>query len=227
MRLEDINWMDVEKYLEKDDRLILVWGACEQHGYLSLLTDVKIPLALADAAAKQTGALVGPPLNFGASPYFEAYPGSISIRSATLLAFTEDVVRSAYRQGFRRIMFLNGHGGNAAARTLLYELANALPGLRAVWYSWWQAPSVRTIAENHSLEPGHGNWLEAFPFTKVADLPKKSKLFPKESVIADADHVRQVFGDGSFGGQYEADDAVMDEIFDAALKDILNLLRFE
>jgi creatinine amidohydrolase len=45
MRLEDLNWMDVEKYLAQDDRLILVLGACEQHAYLSLLTDIKIPLA--------------------------------------------------------------------------------------------------------------------------------------------------------------------------------------
>ena len=33
MRIEDLNWMDVEKYLKQDDRLILVIGACEQHGY--------------------------------------------------------------------------------------------------------------------------------------------------------------------------------------------------
>ena len=51
MRIEDLNWMDVEGYLKHDDRLILVIGACEQHGYLSLLSDVKIPLALADAAS--------------------------------------------------------------------------------------------------------------------------------------------------------------------------------
>ena len=50
MRLEDLNWMDVEQYLKTDDRLLVVLGACEQHGYLSLLTDIKIPLALADAA---------------------------------------------------------------------------------------------------------------------------------------------------------------------------------
>jgi len=70
MRIEDLNWMDVENYLKQDDRLILVIGACEQHGYLSLLTDIRIPLALADAASQQAGVLVAPPLNYGASPYF-------------------------------------------------------------------------------------------------------------------------------------------------------------
>jgi len=75
MRFEDLNWMDVESYLKNDDRLIVVLGACEEHGYLSLLTDIRIPMALADAASARTNVLVAPPLNFGISPYFAKYPG--------------------------------------------------------------------------------------------------------------------------------------------------------
>ena len=60
MRLEDLNWTDVEEYLKQDDRIMLILGACEQHGSLSLLTDVKIPLALADAVSRQTNVLVAP-----------------------------------------------------------------------------------------------------------------------------------------------------------------------
>src|SRR5574338_100571 len=103
MRLEDLTWMDVEKYLEQDDRLMLLTGATEQHAYLSLLTDVKIPQALADAASQRTGVLVAPPLNFGVSPYFLAYPGTLSLRVSTFTAVLEDVVRSAAGQGFRRM----------------------------------------------------------------------------------------------------------------------------
>lgn len=137
MRLEDMNWMDVEEYLKREDRLMLVMGACEQHGYLSLLTDVKIPLALADAASQQTGVLVAPPLNFGCSPYFLAYPGTLSLRVGTLIALVEDLVRSAHGHGFRRILVINGHGGNSPGRAQLRELANALPDLQLAWYDWW------------------------------------------------------------------------------------------
>jgi len=136
MRLEDLNWMDVEKYLQRDDRLMLVLGATEQHAYLSLLTDVKIPLALADSASQATGVLVTPPLNFGSSPYFLAYPGTLSLRVSTLIAAAEDLVRSAYNHGFRRILVLNGHGGNAPARQHLHEVNNALPDLKLNWYDW-------------------------------------------------------------------------------------------
>jgi creatinine amidohydrolase len=51
MRLEDLNWMDVESWLQHEDRLMLVLGACEQHGYLSLTTHVRIPPALAGGPA--------------------------------------------------------------------------------------------------------------------------------------------------------------------------------
>ena len=67
MRFEDLNWMEMESYLHHDDRVILVTGACEQHAFLSLLTDIKIPLAIADAVSKKKGVVVAPPLNFGCS----------------------------------------------------------------------------------------------------------------------------------------------------------------
>ena len=54
MHFEDQNWQQIEAYLQHDDRVMLVLGACEQHSTRSLLTDSKVPLALADAAAKKT-----------------------------------------------------------------------------------------------------------------------------------------------------------------------------
>lgn len=227
MRIEECNWMDVESYLEQEDRLILVLGACEQHAYLSLLTDVKIPQALADAASQVSGVIVAPALNFGCSPYFLAYPGTFSLRVSTLLDLVEDLVRSAFRQGFRRILVLNGHGGNDPARARLYELATELPGLRLAWYAWWQAHSVQALAEKHALKPAHANWLEAFPFTKVAELPQDDKIPPRILGLMGADQARRVYGDGSFGGPFQADLAIMDEIFQAALADVIGLLQFE
>lgn len=227
MRLEELNWMDVEEYLKGEDRLILVLGACEQHGYLSLLTDIKIPLVLADAASQQTGVLVAPPVNFGVSPYFLAYPGTFSLRVETMLAVVEDIVRSAYSQGFRRILVLNGHGGNTPASVHLNDLINGLPGLKMNWYNWWDSHSVEAVAQKHGIKPAHGNWLEAFPFTRVTDLPEEPKNPPHvPSAIMDARTTREVYGDGSFGGPYQAGDDVMQQIFSAALADVLYLLQF-
>jgi creatinine amidohydrolase len=228
MRIEDLNWMDVEEYLKHEDRLMLVIGACEQHGYLSLLTDIKIPQALADVASQRTGVLVAPPLNYGASPYFTAYPGTFSLRLATLMDAVEDIVRSAYRQGFRRFLVLNGHGGNNGVKMRLGELANQLEGLKVQWYAWWMSHSVEAVGIRHSIKPDHANWLEAFPFTVVSDLPEEEKIPPRvPSDVMDAKTARQVYGDGSFGGAYRVKPEIMQEMFDACLLDLLQMLKFE
>jgi creatinine amidohydrolase len=227
MRYEDLSWFDVESYLRTDDRMILVIGSCEQHGYLSLLTDVKIPLALADAASEMANVLVAPAVNFGISPYFLAYPGTLSLRATTMMDIIEDVMRCAYDQGFRRLLILNGHGGNESVRPRIYEVINQLTEFQINWYSWWQSHSVQAVAIKHELKTYHAGWIEAFPFTRVRDLPSGSKPPPHVVGLMPAKLERQTFGDGVFGGPYEVDRSILDEIFDAALQDVIQLLKFD
>jgi creatinine amidohydrolase len=227
MRFEDLSWFDVDKYLQNDNRLIIVLGACEQHGYLSLLADSKIPMALADAASLQSGVLVAPVVNFGISPYFMDYPGTLSLRASTFLDLVEDLIRSAHHHGFSRILILNGHGGNDPARARLYEVANTIPQLHLAWYSWWQARSVETVAIKHGLRSYHAAWIEAFQFTRVGDLPEGEKIPPRIPGLVNAKVSRELYQDGVFGGPYQVDDTIMAEVFAAALEDILQLLKFE
>lgn len=225
MDFSQFNWMQIEAYLAEDDRLILVLGATEQHGYLSVFTDTLIPHQLALAAAEQTGVLVAPPMPFGCSPYFLAYPGTVSMQLSTLLAVLRDMLASFYRQGFRHFVVLNGHGGNRGAKAVLDEVANKMPKLTAYWYDWWLSPVVAEIAEKAGLTRSHANWLEAFDFTTVTDLPEGDKPFAGPAPSMVAERVRQHYGDGSFGGAYQAPDAVMDEIFAACLAEVVALLE--
>lgn len=228
MHFADQNWMMIESYLKKDDRVMLVLGACEQHGYLSLLTDTKIPYALADAASQKSGVPVAPPLNFGCSPYFLDYPGTISLRLHTYLDLVEDILRSLYDAGFRRMLILNGHGGNTPVRTHLVQLINELPDLSLRWYAWWTTDTVAKIAVKHHLDTQHANWMEAFDFTQVTAMPKSIKPIPTTGEdIMGKTITRKTYGDGSFGGAYQADPRIMQEMFDACLGDILHLLNFD
>lgn len=227
MNFAEKNWMQIETYLQTDRRVILVLGACEQHGYLSLMTDTRIPLALAEAASKESGVVVAPPVNFGCSPYFLDYPGTISLRLHTYLDLVEDILRSLYGAGFRKVLILNGHGGNTPVRTHLVELLNKLPDLQIRWYAWWTSQTVGDIAKKHHLEPEHANWLEAFDFTKVTAMPTESKTFPEQhDDILGKTATREKYGDGSFGGDYTVDGSIMEEIFTSCLEDILDLLKF-
>jgi creatinine amidohydrolase len=139
----------------------------------------------------------------------------------------EDVARSAFQHGFRRILVLNGHGGNSPAKARLHELSNELPNLRLNWYEWWNSHSIEAAAAKHELRPAHANWLEAFAFTIVGEVPEGNKAPPRvPRAIMDSRTAREVYGDGSFGGPYRADEQVMHELFEAALGDVLQLLEF-
>jgi creatinine amidohydrolase len=102
-----------------------------------------------------------------------------------------------------------------------------MPGIQLRWYDWWLSHSVEIVAEKHGIKPTHANWLEAFPFTTVSEMPSEAKIPPTVPGIMDPQTARKVYGDGSFGGPYLASDEVMHELYAAVLSDILQLLKFE
>ncbi len=115
MRIRDTNWMQVERYLEQDDRCVVPLGSTEQHGYLSLMTDTILPERVAVEAAEPLGVPVFPALPYGVAPYFLGYPGTIALRLDTYLSVIGDILDSLHGAGFRRILLVNGHGGNRPA----------------------------------------------------------------------------------------------------------------
>lgn len=225
MLFEALNWMDVERYLQRDDRLIFTAGSCEQHGYLSLLTDSLIPMALAETVARETGVLVAPPLHYGVTPAFTRFPGSISLRPETYATVIRELLTGFVRQGFRRIVVNNGHGGNIGILTpVLIELGDAHPEARFALYSWWLDEGVLSVARAAGLETTHANWLEAFDFTRVAPLPAGSKPTVAYNRVAPPEQVRAVIGDGSYGGVYDAPPEVREQLFAAAVQGLRNAL---
>ena len=80
MRISDMNWMQVEAYLQRDDRAVLPLGSTEQHSYLRLTVDCILPERVAAEAAEPLGIPVFPVLAYGVTPYFREFPGSISLR---------------------------------------------------------------------------------------------------------------------------------------------------
>ena len=85
MRVHDLNWMQLEAYLERDERIVRPLGSTEQHAYLSLATDSILAERIAVEAAEPLGVPVLPALAYGLTPYFAAFPGSPSVREETYL----------------------------------------------------------------------------------------------------------------------------------------------
>jgi creatinine amidohydrolase len=83
MLIAEMNWMQVEEYLENDDRAVVPLGSTEQHAYLSLLVDAIIPERLAREVADPLGIPVFPVMPYGLSPYFSVFPGTVTLRVET------------------------------------------------------------------------------------------------------------------------------------------------
>lgn len=158
--LQELTWEDVADYLRSDDIIIFPVGSTEQHGPAGPLgLDTYAAIALAEDAAKQAGVLVTPPLWFGDSPHHLAFPGTISLRTETLVAVAKDVIRSLAGHGFKKIIVINGHKGtNLAALTTAcrslhqYELPDVLLALVDPMYLAKGIAHIKEAAEHHAGE---------------------------------------------------------------------------
>jgi len=74
MLMEHLNWMQVEEYLKNDDRIVLVTGATEEHGYNSLGTDTQCPWEMAREACDREASCWRLPFPMAHRPFSLAYP---------------------------------------------------------------------------------------------------------------------------------------------------------
>ena len=121
MKVANHNWMQLESYLGQDDRAVLPLGSTEQHAFLSLSVDSILSERVALEAAEPLGVPVFPVLTYGLTPYFMAYPGTVSLRLETYLNLIRDILDSLAKTGFKRILLVNGHGGNSPAQAFATE----------------------------------------------------------------------------------------------------------
>ena len=200
--IEQMNWMQVEAYLKTDDRCVLPLGSTEQHAYLSLCVDNILPWKLAQDAVGDTGVPVFPVVPYGVTPYFRAYPGSPGLRVQTYLAVVRNLLDGLHEQGFRRILMVNGHGGNTPAQGFAAEWMADHPGTQVKFHNWWNAPGVWAKVQATDSNASHASWMENFPWTRLdgVDLPdtEKTGLDFELSGPARSDSPAGVSGGGQF-----------------------------
>jgi len=223
-----MNWMQVDAYLQHDDRAVLPLGSTEQHGFLSLSVDSILSERVAIEAAEPLGIPVFPVQAYGITPYFRAFPGSMSVRVATYVALIRDLLDGLAYWGFKRILIVNGHGGNQPAQSVAGEWMADHPGCRAKFDNWWNAPKVWAKVQEVDPVASHASWMENFPWTRLAGvaLPEKPKA------MADLAHLRTLgpaelrgyLGDGNYGGRYERSDDDMLAIWQVAIAETRELV---
>jgi len=144
-------WEDIGRAVKEDYILVLPAGAIEQHGpMLPIDTDARLAERWAFEGAREARekygvkVLVMPLLPYGQSCHHMNFPGTISLRFETYIAVLSDIMREAIRHGFRRIVIVNGNGGNETSiQVARYKIMEemALQGKQVKIYNFEQYPN--------------------------------------------------------------------------------------
>jgi creatinine amidohydrolase/Fe(II)-dependent formamide hydrolase-like protein len=164
MLLHESTWMEIEAYLARSRTVVIPIGSNEQHGPTGLLgTDWMCPQIVAHVAQTTADLLVAPTFNIGMAQHHLGFPGTIALRPSTFMAAIGDWCRSLASQGFEKLYFLNGHGGNVAtieaAFSELYaeaSFAGRPRGFACRLMNWWDLKGVMRIA-SRQFPTGHGS----------------------------------------------------------------------
>jgi creatinine amidohydrolase len=221
VKISEMNWRQVEAYLAKDDRAVLPTGSTEQHAQLSLSVDSILSERVAVEAAAPIGVPVFPVVSYGITPSFMAFPGTVTLKIDTFLKVVRDILDSLAAHGFKRIVIVNGHGGNAPAQSLAAEWMGARQGVQVRFHNWYNAP--RTWKKVQEIDPvaSHASWMENFPWTRLASAPapegKKQPVDMDRVRSMSPKAVRDYLGDGNFGGVYQHGDEAMQALWRIAV----------
>ncbi len=112
MIIEQMTTLAFSEGLKKTKTVIVPLGSIEEHGpHLPMHTDIFHAYEIARRASQIVPVFVAPPISFGVCRSTSDFPGTIGIRSSTLVSLVIDVVGSLYRHGMKRFILYSGHAG--------------------------------------------------------------------------------------------------------------------
>ncbi|MFD5573675.1 creatininase family protein [Streptomyces cadmiisoli] len=165
-RLSELTWHEVRRAGE-DAIALLPIGSQEQHaahlpmGTDTLLVEEVVDRALRILAQEASGPDVVrlPVLPYGHSPH-HLFAAAVSLSAATLGAVLEEVLDSLVTSGYRRVMVVNGHGGNDEIMRLAVKRFALRSEVTVAACSYWNLTTGDDDAGRPDVTPGHAGWFE-------------------------------------------------------------------
>lgn len=157
-RLAGMTSAEAEVALGSARLAILPTGSIEQHGpHLALETDTVIATNLAARLAEELGseAVLLPRLDYGLSEHHLHFPGTLTLRPESYLRVLADIIESLAHWGQRRVLMVNGHGGNIDALRLVSRAARRDQGVLVASVMWAQIAADEIASRVNSKSYGH------------------------------------------------------------------------
>jgi creatinine amidohydrolase len=154
--LSDLTWETFRDRVPSEvDAVLVPIGTVEAHGAIPLGTDLKIPTALAADLAPRIPALLAPPIPYGVTNTLLPYPGSTTISSGTFSAYLFEAAAGLADAGFRRIVLMNGHGGQSSEVSGVVARLWAEKRVFSVAVDWWGPARDEALAVYGDITSGH------------------------------------------------------------------------
>ncbi len=199
--LNRLPWQKAEEYFRTNDTVLFGVGCLHAHDHIPLGIDHLAAEYISSEVEKRTGLLVVPALPFGWMPQYMEYPGTVDVTSNTLVNLLLEVASSLHKWGVRKILFINGHGGNTF---YLKEVAIRLreKGMLCPIFNWWELIKLidPPLAKQTATVPPH-------------DDPRICKTRGTETAVAMAlapeamspESLRIIYAKQLFGDEFKVD----------------------
>jgi len=239
--IEEMTPQEITYALKEVDTVVIPLGAVEQHGpHLPVGTDILIPMAVAKRVAERAKVLVAPPVYYGNSLSMADMKGVFTVTPDTLANLLFDLCKSFSRQGFKKIVFLNGHGGNTQVLSFVGQKARLETGALIVSIDWWHIVNeeISKICKREIMHADEGETSmmlacrpELVDMKKAVKDETRDKLV-KELTAGKPKNLPQIFvpfqkwsKTGLMGDATEASRIKGQEIMNAVVSNIVNFLQ--
>ncbi len=229
--LAEMSWVDARSTLGSHVVALLPVGSIEQHGPQNPLgTDYIIAWELAREAARRTNALLLPPIPYGVSEHHSGFPGTIWVDEKVFEDYVYSVVKALAKWGIKKVVVVNGHGGNLNALIRVSKRVRKLNVLLVV-FQWWTV-TADIFREKFGAEGlGHAAAMETSLIAHLA--PHAVKL---ERAVDETPHkplegaytywyTHELSKTGVFGRARNADPKVGEEVFRESINRLVELVN--
>jgi creatinine amidohydrolase len=168
-----MSWTDFDQRRKETDLIIVPTGSVEAYGpHMPLASDALAALGIAKKVAEKTGALIAPPVEFGEASSLLGFPGTFTLKKETFQALVDEIIQQLIGYGFRRFLFITGHGGNVDTITYLAKLYRRRCQIRCGQVDWWRFASQNDegifrekgpMCHGHAAECGTSVFLYLYP----------------------------------------------------------------
>jgi creatinine amidohydrolase len=246
--INGMTWQELSEALKRSDIAILPVGSVEQHGpHLPLSSDQIVPMEIARRVAKRINALIAPIIPWGdewAFIFKEWRTGTFHLRPETMINLVEDICNSLIGNGLKKIIIINGHGGNPPHISLAAEKVVLKTGAKILAVNWWMLHSKVTSEVKESKWEIHAGELETSVVLAarpdlvhmdraVAEIPKMPYMTYPDN-WSGGDNIGYLYpvgvnvsASGVFGDPSKASKEKGEKIIDAVVENIVTFVERE